>query len=101
MIARFWRGWTAFGDADAYEQLLRSEILPGIQRIRGYRGSFLMRRDVEDGVEFATLTLWDSLDAVRAFAGEDYERAVVPATARELLRRFDEQSLHYSLREQP
>jgi hypothetical protein len=95
MISRFWKGWASPENADAYEALLRAEILPGIERIDGYRGAYLLRRDVDDEVEFATLTLWDSLDAVREFAGDDFELAVVPPQARALLSRFDERSAHY------
>jgi len=95
MISRFWRGWTTQANADGYENLLRSKILPGIHRVRGYRGAYLLRRNIPDGVEFATLTLWESLDAIRAFAGDDYEIAVVSPEARKLLSRFDERSLHY------
>jgi heme-degrading monooxygenase HmoA len=95
VISRFWRGWTTSNNADAYEELLRTEILPGIHRIDGYKGAYLLRRDVEDGVEFVTLTFWESMDAVRAFAGEDYEMAVVPPEARALLSRFDQMSAHY------
>jgi heme-degrading monooxygenase HmoA len=102
MIARVWRGWAAREKADRCEGLLRAEILPGIQRIEGYRGAYVLRRELEDGVEFATVTLWDSLDAVRAFAGEeDYEAAVVPPEARALLVRFDERSAHYEVRAEP
>ena len=95
MISRLWHGWTTFDNADAYEELLRTKILPGIHRVKGYKRSFLLRRDEEDGVEFATLTLWESWDAVRAFAGEDYEVAVVPPEARKLLSKFDKISKHY------
>lgn len=95
MISRLWRGWTTFDNADAYEELLRTRILPGIHRVDGYEGAYLLRRDVEGGVEFATLTLWESMDAVRAFAGEDLEVAVVPPEARELLSKFDQTSKHY------
>ena len=63
--------------------------------MRGYRGAYLLRRDVKEGVEFVTLTFFDSLEAVRAFAGEEYEVAVVPPEARKLLSRFDEKSTHY------
>jgi heme-degrading monooxygenase HmoA len=73
-------------------------VLPGIQRIEGYRGAQLLRREAGEEVEFVTLTLFDSLDAVRAFAGEDYELAVVPPEARKLLARFDERSAHYEVR---
>jgi heme-degrading monooxygenase HmoA len=95
MIARLWHGWTTRANADSYEKLLRSEILPGIHRIKGYQGAYLLRRDAGAEVEFVTLTFFDSMDAVRAFAGEDYERAVIPPHARKLLSRFDESSVHY------
>jgi len=97
MIARLWHGWTSRENAEAYEALLRGEILPGIHRVAGYRGAHLLRRDREDEVEFVTLTLFDSLDAVRAFAGEDFEMAVVPQEARKLLARFDQRSMHYEV----
>jgi heme-degrading monooxygenase HmoA len=95
MISRLWRGRTARENAEAYEALLRSEILPEIHRIEGHRGAYLLRRDVDAGVEFVTITLWDSLDAVRAFAGDDYEAAVILPEARALLADFDERSAHY------
>ena len=97
MIARLWHGWTSRENARAYEDLLRSEILPGIHRVAGYRGAHLFRRERESEVEFVTLTLFDSMDAVRAFAGDDYEAAVVPSEARELLARFDPRSKHYDI----
>ncbi len=98
-VVRIWRGWTTPENADAYERLLRAEILPGIHRIDGYLGADLLRADVSDRgeVEFATITRWRSLDAVRAFAGDDYDVAVVPSEARKLLSRFDERSAHYRL----
>lgn len=95
MISRLWRGWTTVGNADAYETLLRTKILPGIHGVRGYKGAYLLRRNVAAGVEFATLTLWESMDAIREFAGEDHEVAVISPEARKLLSRFDERSLHY------
>ena len=100
MIARLWRGWTSPANADAYERLLREEIFQGIagRSLPGYHGIELLRRPVEDGVEFVTLMRFDSLDAVRAFAGEAYEMAVVPPSARALLQRFDARSAHYEVR---
>jgi heme-degrading monooxygenase HmoA len=95
MIARLWHGWTTRGNADAYEALLRNKILPGIHRVSGYEGAHLLRRDAGDEVEFVTLTLFTSMHAVRNFAGEDYEVAVVPPEARKLLSRFDQRSAHY------
>ncbi len=99
MICRIWHGWTTPPDAAAYEALLKGEILTGIQdrRITGYRGIQLLRRSLGDEVEFVTVMWFDSVDAVRAFAGEDYEKAVVPPKARRLLSRFDERSQHYEV----
>ena len=100
-ICRIWHGWTSPADADAYEQLLRTEIFESIaaRGIRGYQGIELLRRPGADGVEFVTLMWFESLDAVRDFAGADYEVAVVPAAARALLQRFDARSAHYEVRQ--
>jgi hypothetical protein len=100
MISRIWHGWTVPENADAYEALLQEEIFVGIQNrsIPGYHGIHLFRREVGDEVEFITLMWFDSLDAVRIFAGEDYEAAVVPPKARLLLKRFDPRSQHYDVR---
>ena len=102
MIARWWRGWaTTQEKADAYEELLKTTIFPWVGSHDGHRGSYLVRRDVEDEVEFATLTLWESLDSVKAFAGEDYEVAMVPEPARAVLSRWDERSAHYDVKVAP
>ena len=100
MIIRIWHGWTSHQNADAYEELLREEIFVGIaaRNIRGFRDIKLLRRKLESEVEFITIMSFDSLAAVREFAGEDYELAVVPPKARQLLARFDERSQHYELR---
>jgi hypothetical protein len=96
MIGRIWHGWTTPANAHAYEELLRATILPGIM-IAGYHGAHLLRRDSGREVEFVTITWFDSEDAVRAFAGPDGARAVVPDAARALLSRFDERSAHYEM----
>jgi heme-degrading monooxygenase HmoA len=100
MISRIWHGWTTPGDADRYEALLKEEIFVGIQarHIRGFTGIQLLRREVGQEVEFVTIMLFDSLDAIREFAGDDYEAAVVPAKARAILSHFDERSQHYEVR---
>lgn len=101
MICRIWHGWTTPANADAYEHLLREEIFVGIaqRHIEGFRRIQLLRRAVGAEVEFATMMWFESLDAVRAFAGEEYELAVVPPSARAILARFDERSQHYEVRE--
>lgn len=100
MISRIWHGYTSHDNADAYEALLKSEIFVGIQerQISGYRGIQLFRRSLENEVEFITVMWFDSLEAVRSFAGEDYEVAVVPPRARALLAHFDARSQHYEVR---
>ena len=100
MISRIWHGWTSPGNADAYEALLKNEIFVGIRdrQIAGFRGIQLFRRDLGVEVEFVTVMWFDSLDAVRAFTGEDYEVAVVPSKARLLLAHFDARSQHYEVR---
>ncbi len=101
MISRIWHGYTTRENADAYENLLKQEIFVGIQgrHIPGFREIQLFRRNVEEEVEFITVMWFDTLDAVRLFAGEDYAVAVVPPKARLLLKRFDERSQHYEVRE--
>ena len=99
MISRIWHGWTTPGNADAYESLLRREIFVGIEsrRMPGFRGIQLLRRNRPDEVEFVTEMWFDTIDAVRTFAGQEYEVAVVPARAQELLSRFDARSQHYEV----
>lgn len=103
MICRIWHGWTPPERADAYERLLHEEIFTGIagRAIPGYRGIHLLRRDLPEESEFVTEMWFDSLDAVRSFAGEDYASAVVPPAARALLSRFDQRSAHYEVRAAP
>ncbi len=100
MIVRLWHGSTSAANADAYETLLQEEIFVGIEgrRIPGFVGIELLRRTVGHEVEFVTIMRFDSLGAVRAFAGEDYEIAVVPDRARALLARYDARSQHYELK---
>jgi heme-degrading monooxygenase HmoA len=100
MISHIWHGWTIPDKADKYETLLKEEIFTGIQNrhIRGFRSIQLLRRDVGDEVEFVTIMIFDSLDAVREFAGVDYEAAVVPEKAKAVLSHFDDRSQHYEIR---
>jgi hypothetical protein len=94
---RYWRGWTTLENADAYRRVVSETVLPSIaaRGLDGYHGAYLLRRELGDEVEFATVMLFDSLDDVRAFAGEDYETAYVPPAARDVLARFDERSAHF------
>lgn len=95
MITRLWRGWTANRNADAYERFLLEELFPSMGRISGFRGAEVLRRSEGEETAFVTLTRFDSLDAIRAFAGEDYELAVIEPQALALLSRYEERALHY------
>src|SRR5918996_3481854 len=99
MICRLWRGWTSPENADAYERIVRGEVIPGIEgrRIPGFRHIDLMKRELGDEVEFQTLMWFDSLDAIKAFMGEDYAVSHVPAAAQAVLLRFDDRAVHYEV----
>jgi heme-degrading monooxygenase HmoA len=100
MISRVWHGWTTPSNADNYEALLKNEIFTGIRnrQIKGYRGIHLFRRNLSNETEFVTVMWFDSIEAVRAFAGDDYEVSVIPPKARTLLSRFDARSQHYEVK---
>ena len=97
MIARVWRGYTTAAHADSYEAMLKPELLPGLSKAKGFRGSYLLRRADGREVEFVTIILWDSLDDVRAVAGADYETAVIPDERRPYLTRYDARAAHYEV----
>ncbi len=97
MIARIWHGWAKPEHADAYEAMLKPELLPGIGKVKGYIGSYLLRKPSGDEVEFITIMLFESIAAIQAVAGPDYETAVVPEERRKHLSRYDAKSTHYEV----
>ena len=99
MICRLWRGWTSLENADAYERIVRTEVIPGIEarKIPGFRHIDLMKRDLGGEIEFQTLMWFDSLDAIKEFMGEDYSVSHVPPEARAVLNSFDDRAAHYDL----
>lgn len=97
MIARVWHGYTEPEHADAYESMLKPELLPGVNKVRGYKGSYLLRRNAGAEVEFTTIMLWESIDAIRAVAGQDYEKAVIPEERRKHLSHYDAKASHYEV----
>lgn len=101
MIFRIWHGWTTQTNASIYENLLKEEIFPDIaaKKVSGYRGIQLLRRELDNEVEFITIMQFDSLEAVKQFAGEDYEKSYVPDKARSVLSRHDDKSQHYEMKE--
>jgi heme-degrading monooxygenase HmoA len=98
MIARHWHGWTKPVNADAYERLLRESVLPGLKKIDGYRGGYVFRRNGPEETEFVVVNLFESLEAVRQFAGPDYDVPVFEPEARQLLSKAEPIAAHYEVR---
>jgi len=97
MIARVWHGTTKPEHADAYEAMLKPELLPGISKKKGYRGSYLLRRNLGAEVEFITILLWDSIDDIKAVAGPDYETSIIPEERQKYLSKHDAKAAHYEI----
>lgn len=97
MIFRIWHGWTNPENGDAYQRIVQEEVfeIVALKKVVGYRGIDLLRRESGDEVEFVTIMRFDSLDAIKQFAGVDYERSFVPPQARSILKRFDDRAQHY------
>ena len=97
MIVRIWRGQSTIEQADAYFRHVTEKVFPSLAGIPGHRGAYLLRRKTAGQIEFLALTLWESMQAVREFAGEDVETAVVEPEARAVLAEFDSFVRHYDL----
>lgn len=101
MIARVWKGWTTTENADSYERLLRQVVYPALRKLPGYQGGYILRQEKADEVEFVTVNLFVSLEAVKAFAGDDYETPVFEPEARRLLSKVEPIARHYQVKESP
>jgi len=97
MIARTWRGATEPPNADRYVVHLRERTLPLLTELPGYQGAYVLRRAAGSRIEFTVVTLWESVDSIRAFAGEDATAAVVPPEARALLASSDDRAVHWDV----
>jgi hypothetical protein len=99
MICRLWHGWATPANADEYERIVRTEVIPGIEarRIPGFQHIDLMRRELDDEVLFVTLMWFDAIESIKAFVGEDYTLSHVPPAARAVLSRFDERAEHFTV----
>jgi antibiotic biosynthesis monooxygenase (ABM) superfamily enzyme len=95
VITRLWRGWTTPEHADAYEQFLLGRLFPSMRAIAGFRGADVLRRPDGQEIAFVTLTRFDSIDAIRGFAGDDYEVPVLEPEAIALLSRYDHRASHF------
>jgi hypothetical protein len=98
MIARHWRGWTEIQNGDAYEKLLKEKVLPSLKEVQGYRGGYILRSDGPQEVEFVVINLFDSLEAVKLFAGPKYSVSVFEPEAKLLLSRIEPVAMHYDVR---
>jgi heme-degrading monooxygenase HmoA len=97
MIARHWRGITKREFADAYVEHLHAETFPQLVQLPGFHDASILRRDVEQGVEFLVVTVWKSLDAIRSFAGNDPQSAVVPMKVQQMMIEYDRRARHYEV----
>lgn len=97
MISRQWCGVAKRASADAYVSHLKNATFPHLASLAGFRGASILRRDVPAGVEFRIVTLWDSLDAIRQFAGDELDTAVVPDNVKALMIEYDRNVAHYEV----
>lgn len=97
MISRQWKGIAKRADADRYIDHLRTETFVQIAKLSGFQSASILRRDVAEGVEFLIVTTWASLEAIRRFAGDDTERAVVPPPVQEMMVSYDRTVDHYEV----
>jgi heme-degrading monooxygenase HmoA len=97
MIARIWRGQATTENAPRYQEHATRYVFPSIADLPGYRGAYLLSRETQGEVEFLAVTLWDSIDAVKGFAGKNPEIAVVEPEARAVLSQFDDFACHYEV----
>jgi len=95
MIARHWRGWTRLENGNAYEEHLKEKVLPALKELSGYRGMYILRRNLPEEVEFVVINLFDSMTDVQAFAGEDYTASKFEPEARQLLAKVEPLAFHY------
>ncbi len=98
MIARIWHGYTKPENADNYEAKLKPELLPGMSKIPGYKGGIVLRRVLDDEIEFITIMVWESIEALKSVAGPNYGAAIIPEDRLKFLSRYDKQSAHYEIR---
>jgi heme-degrading monooxygenase HmoA len=97
VIARHWTGVARPGQAERYVEHLRTDTFPRLSTIPGFVRALILRREVEGGTEFRIVTSWESLDAIRAFAGREPEVAVVPPVVQAMMVRYDARVAHYEV----
>jgi heme-degrading monooxygenase HmoA len=100
MISRHWRGLAKREHSDAYVEHLLIETFPSIEKLKGFKGASILQRELPTGIEFLVITMWESLDSIREFAGPNVETAVVPQKVRDMMIEYDPIVRHYDVIEQ-
>jgi heme-degrading monooxygenase HmoA len=96
MITRLWHGYTKPADADKYQRFLLINFLPSLHGINGYEGGYVLRKEDQHEVEFIVLTFWETIDAIKKFAGPELQTPVIAREAERWLSRSDQQAIHYN-----
>lgn len=97
MVSRHWRGLAHEARAEDYIQHLQRDTFPALERLSGFRGASILRRSMPGGVEFLVVTEWESLDSIRAFAGDNIGSAVVPPLVQAMMVSYDDSARHYDV----
>ncbi len=97
MIARIWRGQTTIDNAPRYRWHATEQVFPALAKLPGHTGAYLLARESDGQVEFLALTLWDSVEAIKGFTGENAETAIVEPDARAILSGYDDFARHYEV----
>jgi heme-degrading monooxygenase HmoA len=97
MIIRIWRGQAIKENAPAYFKHITETVFPSLTKINGYKGGYVLQRETDGQIEFLGITTWESVEVIKAFAGEDIETAIVEPAARAILTEFDDFARHYDL----
>lgn len=97
MVVRIWRGMAKHADAGVYRTHVTQNVFPRLTGLRGYNGAYLLQRETDGQIEFLAVTLWDSEAAIRAFAGNDIDVAIVEPEARAVLTDFDQNARHFEV----
>lgn len=95
MIARHWTGLAKKGKVDEYVNHLKNDTFKQLANIDGFIEASILKRELPEGIEFLIITKWDSLEAIKQFTGDNYEKAVVPKIAQEMMVRYDRLAKHY------
>lgn len=97
MIARFWKANAPQANAPVYAAHLKNQVLPALRSVDGYVGAKLLERETADSVEILVITFWRSLESIKEFAGNDFDRAVVSEEIAPLLSQYDQHVTHYNV----